>query len=42
MNLSTLFVEDGTPQPCGSACLDYINLSDSDKQTLMDIVNNLL
>ncbi|KAI9754893.1 MAG: hypothetical protein M4579_004493 [Chaenotheca gracillima] len=42
MDLSTLFVNDGTPQPCGSACLDYINLSDADKGSLMNIVNNLL
>ncbi|GIC91977.1 uncharacterized protein Aud_008432 [Aspergillus udagawae] len=42
MNLATLFTEQGTPVPCGSACLDYVNLSAGDKQKLMDIVHNLL
>ncbi|GAQ10811.1 hypothetical protein ALT_8132 [Aspergillus lentulus] len=42
MVLATLFAERGTPIPCGSACLDYVNLSAADKQRLMDIVNNLL
>ncbi|KAF7168431.1 hypothetical protein CNMCM5623_001484 [Aspergillus felis] len=42
MNLATLFTEQGTPVPCGSACLDYVDLSAADKQKLMDIVHNLL
>ncbi|KAG2022009.1 hypothetical protein GB937_004103 [Aspergillus fischeri] len=42
MVLATLFTEQGTPIPCGSACLDYVNLSAADKQKLMDIVHNLL
>ncbi|GIK02890.1 hypothetical protein Aspvir_006953 [Aspergillus viridinutans] len=42
MNLAALFTEQGTPIPCGSACLDYVNLSAADKQKLMDIVHSLL
>ncbi|KAE8416390.1 hypothetical protein BDV36DRAFT_297085 [Aspergillus pseudocaelatus] len=42
MNLATLFTEQGTPIPCGSACLEYVNLSAEDNQKLMDIINNLL
>ncbi|RAQ55119.1 hypothetical protein AFGD_009887 [Aspergillus flavus] len=42
MNLATLFTEQGTPIPCGSACLEYVNLSAEDNQKLMGIINNLL
>ncbi|GAT26316.1 hypothetical protein ASPFODRAFT_187257 [Aspergillus luchuensis CBS 106.47] len=42
MNLATLFTEQGTPIPCGSACLEYVNLSAEDNQKLIDIINNLL
>ncbi|PYH31316.1 uncharacterized protein BO87DRAFT_399744 [Aspergillus neoniger CBS 115656] len=30
MNLATLFTEEGTPSLCGSACLEYPNLSTED------------
>ncbi|GFF84573.1 hypothetical protein IFM47457_06526, partial [Aspergillus lentulus] len=42
MVLATLFTEQGTLIPCGSACLDYVNLSAAVKQRLMGIVHNLL
>ena len=42
MNLATLFTEEGTPSPCGSACLEYLNLSTEEYQKLMEIINNLL
>ncbi|KAF7590288.1 hypothetical protein BBP40_003025 [Aspergillus hancockii] len=42
MNLAALFTEQGTPVPCGSACLDYVNLSADDNQKLRDIINKLL
>ncbi|KAJ5426166.1 hypothetical protein N7465_001236 [Penicillium sp. CMV-2018d] len=42
MNLAAVFTEQGTPIPCGSACLDYVNLSAADNQKLKDIINKLL
>ncbi|XRM48113.1 hypothetical protein ABZX51_011053 [Aspergillus tubingensis] len=42
MNHATLFTEEGAPSPCGSACLEYLNLSTEDYQKLMEIINNLL
>lgn len=42
MNLAAVFTEQGTPILCGSACLDYVNLSAADNQKLKDIINKLL
>lgn len=32
MDLAALFTEQDTPHPCGSTCLEYTNLNDTDKK----------
>ncbi|KAF2648711.1 hypothetical protein K491DRAFT_762891 [Lophiostoma macrostomum CBS 122681] len=40
MNLAVLFAEQGRPIPCGSACLDYKGLSDSDLKSIIEFFNS--
>ncbi|KAJ5230875.1 hypothetical protein N7489_011583 [Penicillium chrysogenum] len=42
MNLAALFTEDSPPVPCGSACLQYSNLSESDNNALQGYIQELL
>lgn len=42
MNLAALFTEGGSVYPCGSACLQYENLSDANTKRLKETIQNLL
>lgn len=42
MNLAALFTSSGSPYPCGSACLQYDNLSSADVTNLQNTIQSLL
>ncbi|KAI4619115.1 uncharacterized protein J4E87_007702 [Alternaria ethzedia] len=42
MNFAALFTDEGSPIPCGTSCLDYVDLPQDQMVNLVNLANGLL